>query len=298
MSEIKKVQLRGGFSDRRKIQPLNTNIQLTDFDERTRIRIANLIREWYEADYFYEYREWFCEKIAKDIFNEYINDGIRAIIKYRNDDFLNDYLYLPICKSRYDEVLTMVEYITLLFSYAQRDYNKKNYRGLSIKYKEEMNKLFEREFVGYRFIGVEITPISDDVEVGTICESLDIQFDGCKAHIKKAVHFLSDRNTPDYKNSIKESISAVEAICNVIIGRDNATLGDALNYMERKRNLKGQLKAAFEKLYSYTNEKGGIRHSEGLFESNVTFEEAKFMLVSCCAFVNYLIAEYGKIDEK
>ena len=298
MSEIKKVQLRGGFSDRRKIQPLNTNIQLTDFDERTRISIANLIREWYEADYFYEYREWFCEKIAKDIFNEYINDGIRAIIKYRNDDFLNDYLYLPICKSRYDEVLTMVEYITLLFSYAQRDYNKKNYRGLSFKYKEEINKLFEREYVGYRFIGGEITPISDDVEVGTICESLDIQFDGCKAHIKKAVHFLSDRNTPDYKNSIKESISAVEAICNVIIGRDNATLGDALNYMERKRNLKGQLKAAFEKLYSYTNEKGGIRHSEGLFESNVTFEEAKFMLVSCCAFVNYLIAEYGKIDEK
>lgn len=298
MSEIKKVQLRGGFSDRRKIQPLNTNIQLTDFDERTRIGIANLIREWYEADYFYEYREWFCEKIAKDIFNEYINDGIRAIIKYRNDDFLNDYLYLPICKSRYDEVLTMVEYITLLFSYAQRDYNKKNYRELSFKYKEEINKLFEREYVGYRFIGGEIAPISDDVEVGTICESLDIQFDGCKAHIKKAVHFLSDRNTPDYKNSIKESISAVEAICNVIIGRDNATLGDALNYMERKRNLKGQLKAAFEKLYSYTNEKGGIRHSEGLFESDVTFEEAKFMLVSCCAFVNYLIAEYGKIDEK
>ena len=28
---------------------------------------------------------------------------------------------------------------------------------------------------------------------------------------------------------------------------------------------------------------------------NVTFEEAKYMLVSCCAFVNYLIAEYGKI---
>lgn len=298
MSEIKKVQLRGGFSDRRKIQPLNTNIQLTDFDERTRIGIANLIREWYDADYFYEYREWFCEKIAKELFREYVDEDFRAIIKYQNDEFLRSYLYLPICKSTYDEVLTMVEYITLLFSYAQLDYNKKNYRGLPFDYKEEMNKLFEREFVGYRFIGVEITPISDDVEVGTICESLDIQFDGCKAHIKKAVHLLSDRNTPDYKNSIKESISAVEAICNVIIGRDNATLGDALNYMERKRNLKGQLKAAFEKLYSYTNEKGGIRHSEGLFESNVTFEEAKFMLVSCCAFVNYLIAEYGKIDEK
>ena len=30
------------------------------------------------------------------------------------------------------------------------------------------------------------------------------------------------------------------------------------------------------------------------FESNVTFEEAKYMLVSCSAFVNYLIAVSGK----
>lgn len=299
MSEIKKVQLRGGFSDRRKIQPLNTNIQLTDFDERTRIGIANLIREWYEADYFYEYREWFCEKIAKDIFNEYINDGIREIIEYRNDDFLKLYLYFPICQSSYDGVLTMVEYITLLFSYAQLDYNSKNYGGLSFKYKEEINNLFEREFVGYRFIGGEITPISDDVEVGIICESLDIQFDGCKAHIKKAVHLLSDRNTPDYKNSIKESISAVEAICRIIAKNEKATLGEALSKLEQNGlKLHPSLKKALGALFGYTSDEGGIRHSEGMLESDVTFEEAKFMLVSCCAFVNYLIAEYGKIDEK
>lgn len=298
MSEIKKVQLRGGFSDRRKIQPLNTNIQLTDFDERTRIGIANLIREWYETVRSESQRGGFCEAYVKDVFCEYVDDELRNDIRHYNDDFLKTYLYTPICQNSYDEVLTIVEYAVRYFRLLQQknqySMNLMNY----IYYDDEMNQLFQQEFVGYRFIGGEITPISDDVEVGTICESLDIQFDGCKAHIKKAVHLLSDRNTPDYKNSIKESISAVEAICNVIIGRDNATLGDALNYMERKRNLKGQLKAAFEKLYSYTNEKGGIRHSEGLFESNVTFEEAKFMLVSCCAFVNYLIAEYGKIDEK
>ena len=30
--------------------------------------------------------------------------------------------------------------------------------------------------------------------------------------------------------------------------------------------------------------------------NEVSFEEAKFMLVSCSAFVNYLISEYGKIN--
>ena len=65
--------------------------------------------------------------------------------------------------------------------------------------------------------------------------------------------------------------------------------------LEKKRGLKGPLKVAFEKLYSYTNDKGGVRHADGLFVSEVSFEEAKFMLVSCSAFVNYLISEYGKI---
>ena len=53
------------------------------------------------------------------------------------------------------------------------------------------------------------------------------------------------------------------------------------------------MKQGFLKLYGYTSDKGGIRHAEGLFESDVTFEEAKYMLVSCCAFINYLIGEYG-----
>ena len=43
MNEVKKVQIRGGFSDRNKIQPLNTEIQLHDLDERTRHALANLV---------------------------------------------------------------------------------------------------------------------------------------------------------------------------------------------------------------------------------------------------------------
>ena len=55
------------------------------------------------------------------------------------------------------------------------------------------------------------------------------------------------------------------------------------------------LKQGFLKIYGYTSDEGGVRHAEGMFVSDVTFEEAKFMLVSCSAFVNFLISEYGKI---
>ena len=56
------------------------------------------------------------------------------------------------------------------------------------------------------------------------------------------------------------------------------------------------LRAAFEKLYAYTNQpETGIRHA--LMDDNGTYtpasEEALFMLVSCCSFINYLNKKMG-----
>jgi len=44
------------------------------------------------------------------------------------------------------------------------------------------------------------------------------------------------------------------------------------------------------KLYGYTSDEDGIRHAI-LNDPELGFAEAKFMVVSCSAFVNYLIAK-------
>lgn len=299
MSEIKKVQVRGGFSDRRGIKPLNTKMQLDELDKRTRIGIANLLREWYDDGKFAQYRFDFCERLLKDIYSEFVDEQSRCMIRYQNNDIIESYIYLPISENSYDEVLTIVEYITNYFLQWQMSQHQKGVHCYDlIDYKAEINELFQREYVGYRFIDGEITPISDDIEVAEIEKSLDIEFQGCKSHIRKALGFLSDRENPDYKNSIKESISAVESICQIIAQNSKATLGEALKKLEEHGvKIHEAMKKSFSSLYGYTSDEGGIRHCEGMFESNVTFEEAKFMLVSCSAFVNYLIAEYGKIDK-
>ena len=111
-----------------------------------------------------------------------------------------------------------------------------------------------------------------------------------RIHLKTALDLFSDRKNPDYRNSIKESISAVEALCRIITGNPKATLGDALREVEKKVELHGALKGAFEKLYGYTSDEGGIRHSL-LDESTLNFEDAKFMLVCCSAFINYLASK-------
>ena len=305
-----KVQLRGGFSDRNKIEPINTELQTEDFDDRTKTAIINLLRSW-TNDLTEEGCENFYIPLLKDVFCEYIDDQMTTWARFKNEVVFNEYIYPVIKTDHYGNVLTIVEYICnsfendLIQNYDENfngpikfedfdEFEASNRGGQAKQYTTELNDLFEREFVGYRMIDGKIVAVTDPVEAQAIEDSLDIEFQGPKSHIQKALGFLADREHKDYKNSIKESISAVESICKIIAGKENATLGDALKILESKRGLKGQLKAGFEKLYNYTNDQGGIRHAEGLFESNITFEEAKYMLVSCCAFVNYLIAEYGK----
>ena len=104
---------------------------------------------------------------------------------------------------------------------------------------------------------------------------------------------MADRENPDYENSIKESISAVEAICEIItlLHGKEATLGNMLKHLEDKGvYIHPALKSAFNILYGYTSEASGIRHAKNLGGEDSTFAEAKYMLVACSAFVNYLIA--------
>ena len=52
---------------------------------------------------------------------------------------------------------------------------------------------------------------------------------------------------------------------------------------------------AFKDLYGYASDENGIRHG-GIDFKNVPPEDAKFMLVSCSAFVNYLIEKWSKVE--
>ena len=120
--------------------------------------------------------------------------------------------------------------------------------------------------------------------------------DAVNIHLATVLELLSDRKSPDYRNSIKESISAVETLCKLITGNASATLGNALDLIEREGKVKihPALKQAFDKLYGYASSADGIRHGM-LKESDLLFEDAKFFLVACSGFVNYLLAKSAKL---
>jgi hypothetical protein len=162
------------------------------------------------------------------------------------------------------------------------------------------NQAMEMELSGYRFVGAFITPITDNAEIAQIEEVLEFsqatKLSGVHSHIESALSKLSDRKNPDYRNSIKESISAVEAIAQIIAKKPTATLADALKIIEDKIGLHSALKKGFLSIYGYTSDADGIRHALA-DESKCDFEDAKYMLVSCSAFVNYLMMKAVKAGQ-
>lgn len=160
------------------------------------------------------------------------------------------------------------------------------------------NDLFIRENSAYRFIDFKIAPITNSSEISEIEEVIyqSSQFTalrGANIHLQTALEKLSDKKAPDYRNSIKESISAVESVAKKISGKDKDSLGAALQKIKGKIKMHQALERGFLQIYGYASDGDGIRH--GLMdESNCDFEDAKFMLVSCSAFINYLIVKAQK----
>lgn len=163
--------------------------------------------------------------------------------------------------------------------------------------KKDLNNEFERLNVGHRVVDEYITDIISDKEIESVESTVGNTDNQVKEHLQNAIMLYSQRPDGDYRNSIKESISAVEAYCRK--KTNESTLGKALKKLEDSgSSIHPRLKSAFEQLYAYTNDGAtGIRHAlieAGAKPSNA---EALFMLVSCSALINYLdsLSNSGKM---
>lgn len=156
---------------------------------------------------------------------------------------------------------------------------------------EACNVALDRENSAYRFVSGRLTPITSSEEISEIENAISgsEKFAGVRTHLQTSLGFLVDRQNPDYRNSIKESISAVESLAKKLVGDDKATLGQALKVLEKRHHLHPSLKTAFSALYGYTNDADGIRHSLMDNESQLTKADARFMLICCSAFINFAI---------
>jgi len=298
------------FSERQGLSPTKI-VQVNEIDKKLRIRVLNLINRQFEIVYNDDSDSYIylCKQIVSDHFVSEISDDINQAKKYIRQCCHNGIWY---------EVYDLLEYAYKMFidyfklmladlpesaeTYGLIDeLDKENNEYYETRINEievDIDYILECEKSAYRMINGNLVPITNELEVASISEAASTKYKSVNKHIEKSISLYSDRINPDYKNSIKESISAVEAISKIITNKDNKTLAPALDMLEKNGvRIHKALKDGFKNLYGFTSDESGIRHAKIDFSVSPE-EDARYMLISCSAFVNYLIVKNNKVNDK
>src|SRR5919109_4167844 len=133
-----------------------------------------------------------------------------------------------------------------------RSYDVSSHPVPSEKLEAAVNHILEREHSGYRFIGHVLSPISEQAELEEVQKATELRgkgLEGARRHVHAALDLFSKRSNPDYRNAIKEAISAIESIAKQIGAKERDGLTPALRALEKKR----AYTALFDPLKSFTD---------------------------------------------
>lgn len=212
---------------------------------------------------------FYSNSIHEKIFARFLKNPIDEYVDDSDGDerHMKEYFL----KQDWKKVLDLVDFII------QTDYKK--------PFVDECNATLAQENSAYKIVGKFVTEITSEHEITEIETVLKIPFDSARMHLENALALFSNRESPNYEKCIAESIHAVESIAQEITGKEKS-----LNTLTQSLKLHPNLSSGLDELYNWTS-KDGIRHAKSGKSLPVDQATARFMLVTCSAFVNYIIAK-------
>ena len=283
------------FSQRHGYEPLPEPMQLEELSDDLRREIWNATREFLKSQiqpnpfgrvYFTKEAERFIERVLGKFFKK-SEDEIDTSYDEVVHQFKDSIVY-----GIFNEVLDLVQFMVNDRKYGEKLVNpiNKSFETCVAAYYLDMSGS-----PPYRFF-----PRSNEAQGEATQESIktirDGGMEGAATHLRDAAAHI---NAQQFADSISDSIHAVESVARQIDPKSK-TLGPALNSLERAGLIKHPaLKEAFSKLYGYTSDEQGIRHS--LTDKNspdVDLDEAMFMFGACASFAAYLVNKHHKMQEE
>lgn len=119
-------------------------------------------------------------------------------------------------------------------------------------------------------------------------EALSDQLNPVRAQWLKAKNFIF-ASAPDFENSIKESISAVESCLMVLMNEPNGTLGKII----KRADLDPDIERLISQAFGYASNRAFVRHG-GTTPSTLTQAEAEFFLEFAASSIVYLTSRFKK----
>jgi len=227
------------FSQRIGKTPIKMPLQVDSMDSDLRKRLWNT---WLDNflnlldDQVFYYNEQPLSKVGilRNLWKDFLINPIDEIPTYTesfyehiNEDSVLDHFRKWYYSAEWYNVYDFIEFITEIDFEADTGFIN------------SCNKAFQIEASGYRIINGKISKITSEEELREIEEALNEtgKWKSVNKHLSSSLDLFSDRKNPDYRNSIKESISAVESLCKIITNKDDTTLGKALIEIESKFSL-------------------------------------------------------------
>ena len=232
------------FSERLGYSP-KKELQVESMDGGMRNRLWSVVRYHLLGIYHYEVPigHRFIEDELWDRFFKRSQDDFPDLIDEKLNVLKADFLRCP-----WHQAFDFLEFIAQNYPECEHDFYSQ-YRSATLnRFIEVVNVILEEEHSGYRFVGTALSPITSREEVMEVGTALDSPGPSA-GNLQKALEHLSNKNQPDFRNSVKESISAVESMANLITGVKNPNLKKALPRVEAKLgfNLHGAKREAHSK---------------------------------------------------
>ncbi len=191
---------------------------------------------------------------------------------------LRDYFFSAL----WHEVYDFIEYLTPEAD-RLRDSSSARFMGFC-------NGVLTRENAGFRFVSGRLVPITSDSEISEIEKALRSPSDAVRTHLQTAVMLIADKENADLDGATLASLQAVEAAVRLIDDDPNASFVEAMQRVRSKVGLRCALDDNFLRLCGLTYNEAGFYHSLNEKPRQTSPDDARFILVTCSAFANYLIS--------
>jgi hypothetical protein len=160
---------------------------------------------------------------------------------------------------------------------------------------DEMQRLFAEEGLAFEFTEglVRRRGRKHTVDITTRSQVVlgDPRLGGARRHYEKALRFFRSLSKPDYENSVKEAVCAVEAAGKALFPQAKAaTLGDLAKWLLATNDVAvpKALVNTITGIYGYRSGGDGVGHG-GASGGAATAEVAEYVLGVCASQIIYLV---------
>ena len=247
------------------------------------------------------------------------SDDIKiSIINSVTGELSNSKLGLAINK-----IFDLIEFLIGTFSevFSINPSNENN--NIVHKLIERLNGIFEYHKVGYlitKKTGI-VTKTTNKEELKSIDDAASTPFDKANELLIEAIKSYRENK---YSNTVAHSVNALESILKNIHNQKSSTLGDIIKTLITKEGIKNKelietireqsqntleqskymIQAsnilrlqACSKLYGYASNNSN-RHGQTEDKVPPTESQARFILITCSAMINYFIKEYNDNNQE